>query len=240
MNAPCLSLRRTLLSAAAGLALAGLGGTAAAQTTIKLGYSHVEPHSSATDAVGPFLPTPVSGVSLSVKNQDTLFISVARAVTEQVEVEFALGYPPTHDVVAKLNPAIVSAPVVNAYQGQTVAKVRQLAPTLFVNYRFGDAASAWRPFVGLGVNYTRFDKRTSTAAGNGLNGGPTDIRLDDSWGLAAQVGVGYKVNAQWSVNAALATAQVKTTLTTTTAGATRTLDIKFRPQVFTLAVGYSF
>ena len=30
-------------------------------TTVRLGYSHVAPNSSATDAVGPFLPGPPSG-----------------------------------------------------------------------------------------------------------------------------------------------------------------------------------
>lgn len=237
---------RTALATAAGCTafaaapLLGLGGTAQAQTTVRLGVAHVQPNSDATDATGPFLPGPPSGVSLDVKDKTTLFFSVARSITPNVELELAMGYPPTHDVVARLNPSIVPGYVVNAYQGQTIAKVRQLAPTLFLNYQFGAADSTWRPFVGLGVNYTKFDKRESTAAGNGLNGGPTDIRLSDSWGLAAQVGLSYRMNSQWTLNAAVATARVKTHLTTTTAGIQRELDIRFRPAVFVLSAGYSF
>ena len=126
------------------------------------------------------------------------------------------------------------------FNGQTVAMVRQMAPTLFVNYAFGSSNDTWRPFVGVGVNYTKFDKRTSTAAGNGLNGGPTRLDLDDSWGLAAQVGLEYKINERWSIHSSVKTARVKTHLIATTAGAARELDIKFRPVVLTVAAAYRF
>ncbi|MCJ0765871.1 OmpW/AlkL family protein [Variovorax terrae] len=230
--------RFTLIAAA--LALAGLSTAASAQNTVRIGYSHVEPHSSASDATGPFLLGPPSGVSLSVKNQDTLFLSFAHSFNNNMEVELALGYPPTHDVTAQLNPAIVPAYIVSSFQGQVIAKVRQVAPTLFFNYKFGEPQSAWRPFVGLGINYTRFDKRESTATGNALNGGPTDISLSDSWGLAAQAGVSYRFSDKWTLNAAVATARVKTHLTATTAGAARNIDIRFRPTVLTFSVGYDF
>ena len=91
--------------------------------------------------------------------------------------------------------------------------------------------------MGAGINYTKFDKRESTAAGNQLNGGPTDIRLSDSWGLAAQAGVSYRLNDQWALNAAVATARVKTHRTATTAGQARKIDIRCRPTVLTVSAG---
>jgi outer membrane protein len=231
--------RFTLIAAA--LALAGLSTAASAQqNTLRFGFTHVQPNSSATDATGPFLLGPPSGVSLTVQNQDTAFFSYARSINDNMEVELALGYPPTHDVTAKLNPAIVPGYIVSAFQGQVIAKVRQIAPTVFFNYKFGETQSTWRPFVGVGINYTRFDKRESTATGNALNGGPTDISLSDSWGLALQAGVSYRLSDKWSLNASVATAQVKTHLTATTAGAVRSIDIRFRPTVLTLSAGYSF
>ena len=111
---------------------------------------------------------------------------------------------------------------------------------MFVNYRFLDSSSAFRPFAGAGINYTRFDKTESTANGNTLNGGATSLSLEDSVGLALQIGASYRLTKEWSVNAALATAQVKTKLTTNTLGIVRTADIKFRPAVVSLTVGYSF
>ena len=239
--------RTSAFSACGAIALACLCSTSASAqtsadwlkgTTIRGGITHIAPNSSATDAVGPFLPAPPAGVSLEVQNQSTLFFSVARDLTPHVEVELAMGFPPTHDVTAKLAPSLPSH--VQVLNGQVIAKVRQVAPTLFFNYKFGDPGSTWRPFVGAGINYTKFDKRESTAAGNQLNGGPTDIRLSDSWGLAAQAGVSYRLNDQWSLNAAVATARVKTHLTATTAGQARKIDIRFRPTVLTVSAGYVF
>ncbi len=231
-------MNRLITQTLAGAALLALCGAASAQWTVRAGVTHVAPNSSATDAVGPMLPGPPSGISVDVKNQSTLFLSIAREINPNMELELALGYPPTHDVNAKIASSL--PPHIVAFNGQKLAEVRQIAPTLFFNYKFGDANSQWRPFVGVGINYTNFDKRTSTAANNALNGGPTDIRLSDSWGLAGQVGLSYRINDRWSITGAVATARVKTKLTTTTAGVQRNIDIRFHPTVFTIAAGYTF
>jgi outer membrane protein len=231
-------MTRFIPRALAGAALLALCGAASAQFTVRAGVTHISPNSSASDAVGPFLPGPPSGISLDVKNKATLFLSLAYALNDNMELELAGGYPPTHDVNAKIASSLPSN--IRAFNGQKIARVRQLAPTLFFNYKFGSASSQWRPFVGLGVNYTKFDKRVSTAANNALNGGPTDIDMTDSWGLAGQVGLSYRIDDRWSVMGSLATARVKSKITTTTAGIQRNIDVRFHPAVFTIAVGYSF
>jgi len=231
-------MTRFIPHALAGAALLALCGAASAQITVRGGLTHIAPHSTATDAVGPMLPGPPSGISIEVKNKATAFLSLAYGFNPNMELELALGYPPTHDVNARI--AAQLPPHISAFNGQKLAEVRQVAPTLFLNYKFGDAGSQWRPFVGLGLNYTKFDKRKSTAANNALNGGPTDIRLSDSWGLAGQVGLSYRIDERWSVTGALATARVKSKLTTTTGGVQRSIDIRFHPAVFTIHVGYMF
>lgn len=247
-------MHKHLTSLAAACALVCAAGSASAQQqpaesslwsgpptmgwTVRAGVSHVAPHSRSTDATGPFLPGPPSGISLEVENKATAFFSIAKALNPNLEVEVALGYPPTHDVNARI--AAFLPANVQGFNGQTVARVRQMAPTVFLNYAFGEEKATWRPFIGLGINYTKFDKRTSTAAGNALNGGPTNIALEDSWGLAAQAGVDYRINDRWSIHGSVATARVKTHLVATTAGQARELDIRFRPVVFTLSAGYRF
>lgn len=247
-------MKTTLTLAAAGCALAVSCGAAQAQNTsfmdslttgapttpwtVRAGVSHVAPRSSATDAVGPFLPGPPSGVSLEVQDKYTAFFSLAYALSPNTELELALGYPPTHPVTAKLAPFLPAN--VQPLNGQTVAMVRQVAPTLFFNYAFGEANATWRPFVGVGINYTKFDKRTTTRAGTLLNGGPTDLSLSDSWGLAAQAGIDYRVNERWSIHTSVATARVKTHLVATTAGQPREIDIRFHPVVLTVSAAYRF
>jgi outer membrane protein len=129
---------------------------------------------------------------------------------------------------------------VAAQDGVIISKVTQVAPTLFANYKFGGSASAFRPFVGLGVNYTMFDPAESTPANDAINGGPTKLKLSDSWGLAWQAGAVYQIDKQWSISGTYTSADVKTTVTTNTLGIERKVDIKFAPNVFILAVGYSF
>ncbi len=229
-------MNTTHLLLASMLAAFAASPVLAQQNTVKLGVSNVQPHSSASDFSGPFTP---SGISLEVRDKTTPFFSYIREIDDQWNVELALGLPPKHDIVLKINNAGLPGNA-QALSGQVGAKVRQVAPTLFVNYRFLEKTSPWRPFVGVGINYTRFDKTSSTTAGNALNGGATSISLEDSVGLALQGGVTYQITNQWSVSAALATARVKSRITTNTLGIERSADISFNPRVFTVAVGYSF
>lgn len=218
------------------LATAAAGPALAQQNTVKIGISNVQPHSSTSDFSGPFTP---GGISIVVRDKTTPFFSYTREIDDHWGVELALGFPPSHDIELRVNNPSLPASA-QALSGQMGAKVRQVAPTVFMNYTFLEKSSPWRPFVGVGINYTRFDKTSSTTAGNALNGGPTSISLDDSVGLALMGGMTYRINEQWSLCAALATAQVKSVITTNTLGIERKADIKFRPAVFTVALGYSF
>lgn len=129
---------------------------------------------------------------------------------------------------------------VNQYDGVTVARVKQTAPTLFLNYKFLDASSSLRPYLGVGVNYTHF-KVTSTDAGNSLyNDGPVRISSTDSIGLAFQMGANYKFDKNWLVSASWATAGVKNNVTIRTNSSQQTLSYRFHPSVFSLMVGYQY
>lgn len=225
-------------SVVAALALAASGTAQAQSVTLKLGLVNIDPQSSASAVSGPF--TPADTLSLKVQSKSTLFFSAATPINDQWEAELALGVPPTHDVsLVILNPAALPASVA-AQDGALVAKVRQVAPTLFANYKFGDSNSQIRPFVGIGINYTRFDKTESTGVNDAVNGGPTTIKLTDSMGPAAQLGISAKLGGPWSITGVWSTARVKTKVTTNTLGIERTADIVFHPSVFTVALGYSF
>jgi len=221
---------------AAGALLAA--GSASAQYTVQLGYANVDPGASASATTGPFLPA--NTTSLNVKAQQTVFFSVARAINDNWDVQLSLGYPPTHDVTLRVIAPGNLPPSVAAKDGQLIGTVRQIAPTLFANYKFGEASAKFRPFVGIGVNYTMFDQANSTTLFNQLSGGTTNNKLTDSWGLAAQIGAVYKLDGPWSVSGTWSTADVNSTLTNNTYGVERKTNIKFSPSVFILAVGYSF
>lgn len=225
-----------LLMLAGVLAACAAQPAAAQQNTFKLGISSVQPRATTGEFSGPFTP---AGIRLAVRDRTTPFLSYSRALDAHWGVELALGLPPTHDIALDIrNPALPGN--AQALSGQVAARVRQIAPTVFVNYTFLAPASAVRPFVGAGINYTHFDKARSTAAGDALDGGPTSVELKDSTGLALQAGLGWRIDDRWSLWAALATARVKSQITTNTLGVERRSDIRFRPRVLVLALGYAF
>ena len=58
-----------------------------------------------------------------------------------------------------------------------------------LEYYFGNSDSEIRPYIGAGINYTMFFDEELNGRGKGA--GLSDLSLDDSWGLAANIGVDY-------------------------------------------------
>ena len=217
-----------------------LGG--AGTNTIYAGVAALQNHASLGDLHG--LNTP-PGLNLDIGNATTLGLGFVHNVTDRWSVELALGAPPTVHTDAKgANWALLGiAP------GTRIADVDVLSPTVFLNWHPLSTRSRWDPFVGLGVNYTRFaNTKALTPLTNAL--GPTELSLSDSWGPAAHVGLTYHINQRWSVVGTVAIADVKSTLTVTSYAPSGTgpsivtsqssTDINFHPVIYTLAVGYSF
>ena len=202
----------------------------AAENTVRLGIANITVHSQSSGLTSvPAITTPQpSGVT--VGDATTALIGYTREIAPNWDLDLVVGWPPTHSVygTGKL-----------ASFGET-ARITQAGPTLFVNYKFGAAEKVFRPFVGLGVNYTHFYNSRSTAAGDRATGGPTSIALTNSFGLAGQAGVVYRFNPSWFLNAAVAAAKVSTALTATTGSIDRKTNVDFRPVICTVAVGYAF
>jgi outer membrane protein len=227
-------MRKIVFAALAGLACAG--AWAQQTTTIAVGGAFIDPKSSSTDVTGAYTP---SGLSLHVHKQNTPYFSITRSFTENLSVELALGVPPTHDVDVQVNNATLP-PSIQAASGTVVAKVRQVGPTVFGKYTFGSRSQVLRPYVGLGVNMTSFDKADSTSGGDAFNGGATAITLSKAHGWAACAGLDYKLGGPWTAHLGLATTHLKTTMKSNTLGITRTADITLKPMITTVAIGYTF
>ena len=201
--------------------------------SLRVGSYSVFYHTSADNISGPYVPP---GVNLEAQNLTTLYGAYIRRLWSRFDAELALGYPPLAKIQG-VGPATVgSVP----YNGVVVSSARWIAPTLLLEYRLLNENYAWQPFIGVGVNYTTFYDRTTTAAGNAAFGGPTRLSLTASVGPAATIGVGYHVAGPWHVYGSYSIAQVKSDMSANTAGVERTTHISFGPQTLILSVGYSF
>lgn len=68
--------------------------------------------------------------------------------------------------------------------GAKIGTVKHLPPVVSLQYHFANK-TAFTPFVGLGLNYTTFFQEDSPLG---------DLKLKDSFGLAAHVGVDWAIN----------------------------------------------
>jgi outer membrane protein len=228
------SLSAALAAAAAGFycATPALADDVPANSA-RIGLYSVFYHVSADDLSGPYVPP---GANIDAKNVETLYLAYVRRLSAHFDVELAVGYPPLQKTVGKGPASLGSVP----YDGQVIATARWLAPTLLVEYKFLSENSKLRPYIGVGVNYTNFYDRDSTAQGNAASGGPTRLSLTSSVGPAGTAGLAYNIAGNWNLYASYSVSQVKTKLDADTAGVIRTTHISFGPQALVVSVGYSF
>lgn len=111
-----------------------------------------------------------------------------------------------------------------------------LPPTLTAQYHFAPEGKV-RPYVGAGINYTVFWNEDATSALEAAVG-PTSVRLSDSFGWAAQVGVDIPLNDNVFLNLDVKYIDIDTTarLNTTAAG-TQRVRINLDPLVVGVGLG---
>lgn len=114
-----------------------------------------------------------AGVSINDKWIPELDVSYF--FTPNIAAELVLTYPQKHDV---------------RLGGTDIGSLKHLPPSLLLQYHFTDLG-AFKPYVGAGINYTRF---SSVRLPAGL-----DVKKN-SWGAALQVGFDYALDKNWSLN----------------------------------------
>jgi outer membrane protein len=77
-----------------------------------------------------------------------------------------------------------------------VIETKVLPPTLTLQYHFLPNSSV-RPYIGAGLNYTYFFDEEVVGV---LDQPDAKVKLDSSWGLAAQAGVDIDVGDDWFIN----------------------------------------
>lgn len=165
-------LSRTALATA--LALAATSVQASDDWFFRVGATHVNPDSDNGTLAGTLRTT--------VDSNTQIGLTIGRYLDDHWAIEVLAATPFRH--TASLN-------------GAEAVDLKHLPPTVSLQYYFGAADAAFRPFVGAGLNHTiAFDiEEHGPVAG-------ARIDLDNSWGLAAQAGLLFKTG-DWDVVADL-------------------------------------
>jgi len=212
-------------------ALALCGSTAAlAQSAgtwmVKAGVNQIAPQVKSDDLSASSLPNS----KIDVKSDTQAIFTLGYMLTDNVSLEFFAGLPYKHEVVGD-----------GALSGVgKLGTIKQVSPTLFAQYRFLEANSAFRPFVGAGLTYAHFYGEEGSGALTALTnpgGPPTSMSADSAFGPSFQLGASYRFDEHWFIDGSV----IKTYLKTTTKLSTgQTIDTKLDPVSTNLSVGYRF
>jgi outer membrane protein len=207
---------RTLTLLAASLATAG--AVQAQDWTFKTSVTRYTTDSKSDGLMGIGLPP---GSDAETGNATTALLILERRLSDNLGIELALGIPPRIKARA-------TGPV--AFLGEVVS-AKLLAPALILNYHFGSPGDTWRPYVGAGISYVKFDSiRTQY---------PFDVEIKDAVGPIVQAGIDFAIDRQWGGFASVALPRTKTDLVGV--GATvLTTTIDFRPVVYSVGISYKF
>jgi outer membrane protein len=133
---------------------------------------------------------------VKVDNDTIPELDITYMITPNWGVELILGYS---DHTVTTHKGADSALAGLGLTGSSdVIDTKVLPPTVTLQYHFNPTGSI-RPYVGAGINYTYFfDEEVPKNSHVHQTG--DKIKLDSSWGLAAQAGVDIAINQDWFVN----------------------------------------
>ena len=114
-----------------------------------------------------------------------------------------------------------------------VGSTKHLPPTVSLQYHFGQGKV--KPFVGVGLNYTTFFSTKSEGAIAGTN-----LDLSDSWGLAAHLGVDFKVGEKGAIRVDYRKIDIDTKVKLNGANLGTKNTVNIDPSVYGIAYVFSF
>jgi outer membrane protein len=227
MRSPQNRLLSSTLATVLGLVVAS-GAAQAQDNMIKFGVVYYDTHSSTSGltATPPVLP---AGADAKTGDATTVVFAYERALTPNIGIKLDLGWPPTIKADA-------TGPIAGLGE---ILSAKNVSPTVFLTYAFGQPGDTWRPSVAAGLNYTYFADAKSPYS--------TDIDMSDSWGLALQVGLDYAIDKNWGLFASVTRIDVKTDVVARgvrVPGVPVPIDLStsvdFKPWTYSVGLSYRF
>lgn len=159
-----------------------------------------------------------TGLKLSVNNKTYGSLDASWFLGPNVAGELSVSSAQRHTLYA---------------DGSAIGSLRQMPVTLSLQYHY-TGLQGWRPYVGLGVHYTRlssvsFDPAVVTALGPDIDRSST--------GLAAQIGADVMLGGGWLVNLDARKVQLRTDVS---ALGSKVGTFKIDPLLLSVGLGYRF
>ncbi len=153
-----------------------------------------------------------TGLGLAINNKTLPEVDISYFFSKNIAAELILTVPQKHRLSSN---------------GTDIGSLRHLPPTLTVQYHFD--APGFKPYVGAGVNYTRFSSVH-------VLGGAADVKRN-SFGPALQVGVDIPLTSNLYLNVDVKKVFIKTDVS---AGGTKVGQFKVDPLLVGVGLGWRF
>jgi len=159
-----------------------------------------------------------TGLGLSIDDKVIPEVDISYFVTPQFAVELVLTYPQKHTISSN---------------GVEIGSLKHLPPTLTAQYHV-TTLGAFKPYVGAGLNYTRFsDVQFNPAVQAALQ--PSIDK--NSFGWALQAGFDWAINDRVVLNLDVKKVQIRTDVSSF---GVKAGEFKVDPLLIGVGVGYRF
>ena len=216
-----------LIAGWAGLGLSNAMAQSAGSWLGRAGVSNINPKVESGELSAPSL----AGTKADVKGSTRVGGGLTYMLTDNFAIDVPLALPSKHE--------IVGAGAISRLG--KLGDIKMLPMSVLGQYRFMDAGSAFRPYVGAGLSYIKFFDAKSTLGLTTLAGGasstPVTFTLDNQFAFTMQVGLSYAINSRWGVDFTASKTLLKTVSTLSTG---QTMDLALNPVSMGLALTYKF
>ena len=224
---------------------------------LRAGVVHVAPDDSSDSLNVTGFVDPINGANVTLDGAEV-----------GVDANSQLGIRATYMFANHLGLGVLGAtPFKHNIKGEgalssvgDLGETKHLPPTITLQYFPLDSGSKFQPYAGVGVNYTTFFEEKTNARMNGLlnsvagdlTGGQlagavtsSELELDDSFGVAVELGMDYMLSDNFGLNAAIWWADIDTEATVTAyAGDVKAAEVKtdveIDPMVYMVGFTYKF
>ncbi len=193
---------------------------------IRAGIASVNPNDSSDDVVVGTVTT-----EATVDDGQALGLNFSYMFNDSFGFSLLAASPFEHDISTKA--------------GVDAGSTKHLPPTIGVQYYPTVSSDIIQPYVGLGLNYTFFfeedvDPALIGLAASELGASSAELKLDDSFGLAAEIGVDVAINEQWGASFQMWYINIETEATVATDVGDVKFDVQIDPFVYMLGLTFKY
>lgn len=159
-----------------------------------------------------------TGLNLGINSKTIPEVDISYFFTPNIAAELVLTVPQKHTIRSN---------------GAAIGSLRHLPPTLTLQYHFTGMGDI-KPYVGAGINYTRFTSVQFTPA---VVAALAPTLSDDSFGFALQAGVDFALSKNVVLNFDIKKVQIKTSVNSFGA---KVGTLKVDPLLVGVGIGWRF